>query len=284
MIDFRHAIPTELLRSPRVIVSAVSIAVLGFIGLTGLSELGSSLVTPGVDPERADRVAPEFARHEQMALIHRKRFDGRSLFTTPLKPPSRPKATPVARTEPPKPVTPPKPPGPPATYGGPRPTGVVADTLFLAGGRAVKVGESADGVTVVRILPPDEVRVKWSGGEYTVSLRERFDTSILSTPSLSGAGRSSPPGITPVAADPPPKNEPPAPTPETSAAPSAEGLQPSVPAELDPSAVAAMSRDDATNALEAINRALGGTITDPTLKERLERERQLIVDRMNKPD
>ena len=88
MIDLRHAIPTDLLRSPRVIASAVAVTVLAIVGVTAMTELGGSLLAPGVDPERADRVSPEFTRHEQMALIHRKRFEGRGLFTTPLKPPS----------------------------------------------------------------------------------------------------------------------------------------------------------------------------------------------------
>lgn len=308
MIDLRHAIPTDLLRSPRVIASAVAVTVLAVVGVTAMSDLGGSLLAPGVDPERADRVSPEFTRHEQMALIHRKRFEGRSLFTTPLKPPSRPKPAPVVRVEPPKPVAPPKPAGPPATYGGPRPTGVIADMLVLAGGRTVKVGESGDGITVVAILPPDEVRLKWSGGEYTVSLREKFDTSVLSSGSSSSIGRTNPPGITPVAADPnanaasapaaaPPS--PPAPgtgsapavpapsapeAPASGALPPSNEIAPAVPAALEPSAIEAMDREQASKALEEVSRALRGRSGDPAVKERLERERQLLIDRVNKLD
>jgi len=300
MIDLRHAIPTDLLRSPRVIASAVAVTVLAIVGVTALSDLSGSLLVPSVDPKRADRVSPEFTRHEQMALIHRKRFEGRSLFATPLKPPSRPKPAPVVRTEPPKAVAPPKPAGPPATYGGPRPTGVIADMLVLAGGRTVKVGESGDGVTVVAILPPDEVRLKWSGGEYTVSLREKFDTSVLSSGSSSSAGRTNPPGITPVAADP---NQAPATAPASapstpgaspaSAAPGAPAsgetpasadLAPAVPAALDAASIAAMDREQASKALEEVSRALRGRSGDPAAKERLERERQLLIDRVNKLD
>lgn len=296
MIDLRHAIPTDLLRSPRVIASAVAVTVLAIVGVTAMSDLGGSLLAPGVDPERADRVSPEFTRHEQMALIHRKRFEGRSLFTTPLKPPSRPKPTPVVRTEPPKPVAPPKPAGPPATYGGPRPTGVIADMLVLAGGRTVKVGESGDGITVVAIMPPDEVRLKWSGGEYTVSLREKFDTSVLSSGSSSSVGRTNPPGITPVAADPnaapvttpPPPASLPAPAapvaPASGEAPASGDLAPAVPAALDSSAIEAMDREQASKALEEVSRALRGRSGDPAVKERLERERQLLIDRVNKLD
>jgi hypothetical protein len=283
MIDLRHAIPTDLLRSPRVIASAVAVTVIAVVGVTALSDLGGSLLAPGVDPERADRVSPEFTRHEQMALIHRKRFEGRSLFTTPLKPPSRPKPAPVVRTEPPKPVVPSKPPGPPATYGGPRPTGVIADILVLAGGRTVKVGESGDGITVVAILPPDEVRLKWSGGEYTVSLREKFDTSVLSSASSGSIGRTNPPGITPVAADP---NMVPATAPggAPGGAPAAGELAPNVPAALDASVIEAMDREQASKALEEVSRALRGRSGDPAVKERLERERQLLIDRVNKLD
>ncbi len=299
MIDLRHAIPTDLLRSPRVIASAIAVTVLAIVGVTAMSELGGSLLAPGVDPERADRVSPEFARHEQMALIHRKRFEGRSLFSTPLKPPSRPKPAPVVRAEPPKQVVPPKPAGPPATYGGPRPTGVVADMLILTGGRTVKVGESGDGVTVVSIMPPDEVRLKWSGGEYTVSLREKFDTSVLSSGSSGLMGRTNPPGITPVAADPnanPASTPAPAPAPAPASAPvtpeapasgdpsASSDLSPAVPAALEAAAIEAMDRDQASKALEEISRALRGRSGDPAVKERLERERQLLIDRVNKLD
>jgi len=293
MIDLRHAIPTDLLRSPRVIASAVAVTVLAIVVVTGISDLGGSLLAPSVDPERADRVSPEFTRHEQMALIHRKRFEGRSLFTTPLKPPNRPKPAPVVQAEPPKPVTPPKPAGPPATYGGPRPTGVVADLLVLAGGRTVKVGESGDGVTVVAILPPDQVRLKWSGGEYTVLLREKFDTSVLSSGSSSSIGRTNPPGITPVAADPStnPATTPasvPAPvTPEAPASgalPASSDLPPAVPPALESSAIEAMDREQAAKALEEVSRALRGSTSDQAVRERLERERQLLIDRVNKHD
>ncbi|MBM4110660.1 MAG: hypothetical protein FJ254_04770 [Phycisphaerae bacterium] len=289
MIDLRHAIPTDLLRSPRVIASAVAVTVLAIVGVTAVSDLGGSLLAPGVDPERADRVSPEFTRHEQMALIHRKRFEGRSLFTTPLKPPSRPKPTPVARTEPPKPVTPPAPVGPPANYGGPRPTGVIADLLVLAGGRTVKVGESSDGVTVVAILPPDEVRLKWSGGEYTVSLREKFDTGVLSSGSSSSSGRTNPPGITPVAAEPkasPAIAPPSTPTlpPSAPALPPPTEPAPEIPSGLDASAIGAMDREQASKALEAVSRALRDHTGDAASKERLERERQLLIDRVNKVD
>lgn len=295
MIDLRHAIPTDLLRSPRVIASAVAVTVLAIVGVTAMSDLGGSLLAPGVDPERADRVSPEFTRHEQMALIHRKRFEGRSLFTTPLKPPSRPKPAPVVRTEPPKAVVPQKPAGPPATYQGPRPTGVIADMLVLAGGRTVKVGESGDGITVVAILPPDEVRLKWSGGEYTVSLREKFDTSVLSSGSSSSMGRTNPPGITPVAADPnaapatapvpsTPGSTPAQAVPAPGEAPASTDLAPAVPAALDASAIEAMDREQASKALEEVSRALRGRSGDPAVKERLERERQLLIDRVNKLD
>jgi hypothetical protein len=306
MIDLRHAIPTDVLRSPRVITSAVAVVVLAVVGVTALSELGGTLLAPGVDPERADRVSPEYSRHEQMALIHRKRFEGRSLFTTPLKPPSRPKPAPVVRAEPPKPVAPPKPPGPPANYGGPRPAGVIADMLVLPGGRTVKVGETGEGITVVAIMPPDEVRLKWSGGEYTVSLRDKFDTSVLSSGSMAQTGRSNPPGITPVAAEanpvaaPPPPSAPvaaPAAAPVEPAAPSApsgaapsgsqsneQDLAPAVPDALEPSAIEAMDREQASKALDAVSRALRGRSGDPAVKERLERERQLLIDRVNKLD
>ncbi len=286
VIDFRHVISSEQLRSPRVLVGLVCAVVIGAFAVTGVSDLAVTILAPGVDPAMADRVSPEFRRHEQMAAVHKARFDGRSLFTTPLKPPSRPKPVPVVQA-PTKVVTPPKPVGPPTRYEGPRPTGVMADLVFFVGGKSVKVGETGEGVTVVRIMPPDEVQLKHKGGEYTVPLRERFDDAVLTSGGGAGA-HSLPPGITstptptpgipmPLPVPLPPPEQPPVVVPES-------GLSPSLPPELDPTAVAAMDHEQAKRALDIVADTLSRSDVDTTVKERLERDRQLLVERLNKLD
>jgi hypothetical protein len=67
-------------------------------------------------------------------------------------------------------------------------------------------------------------------------------------------------------------------------APAAGELAPNVPAALDASVIEAMDREQASKALEEVSRALRGRSGDPAVKERLERERQLLIDRVNKLD
>jgi hypothetical protein len=127
---------------------------------------------------------------------------------------------------------------------------------------------------------------------------------VLSSGSMAQPGRSNPPGITPVAADPqsdattppapspsagpaaatPPPSAPSSEAPTTPAQPASQDLAPAVPDALEPSAIEAMDREQASKALESVSRALRGRSGDPAVKERLERERQLLIDRVNKLD
>lgn len=103
------------------------------------------------------------------------RFSGRSIFYVPKEPrrPTRPvpPAPPrvVTETAPPPPP-PPSPPSAPTKYAGPSIRGILGNEVFFDSGKRVKVGDSADGVGVLKINGPFSIRLGWKNGEYEVSL------------------------------------------------------------------------------------------------------------------
>jgi len=83
---------------------------------------------------------------------------------------------------PPKPPEVPKPAIPPR-YGGPALVGVAANAVYFADGKKIGLGQSEGGIEVVSISAPWSVRLRWSGGEFDVTLIERqpirFDQSTM---------------------------------------------------------------------------------------------------------
>lgn len=83
---------------------------------------------------------------------------------------------------PPKPPEEPKPPIPPK-YAGPAMAGVVANTVYFTDGKKIALGQAEGGVEVLAINAPWSVRLRWSGGEFDVTLVERqpirFDQSPM---------------------------------------------------------------------------------------------------------
>ena len=102
------------------------------------------------------------------------RFTGRSIFYIPKEPrrPSPPKPPPPPRVEEePAPTPPPQPPpSAPSKYAGPGIRGILGNEVFFESGKRVKVGDSADGVDVLRINNPFSLRLGWKRGEYEVNL------------------------------------------------------------------------------------------------------------------
>ena len=66
-----------------------------------------------------------------------------------------------------------KPPPPPSSYGGPSIVAMLSDVVWFSNGKKMKVGESADGLKVVALLPPWESRLEWKGVEFNVGFFER---------------------------------------------------------------------------------------------------------------
>lgn len=73
----------------------------------------------------------------------------------------------------------------PPKYLGTELVGMVGDTAIFRDGKLRKVGgEAVDGVAVLSIDPPWTARVRWSGGDYTVSLFERNNNVLVGGPDI----------------------------------------------------------------------------------------------------
>jgi hypothetical protein len=153
-----------------------------------------ALFSPGTDEAV---VNTEFARlmdlHEESQATYEARFNGRSVFFTPLQP--RRTAPPPPPTREPVPIEMPtvETPSIPASYTGPSIRALLGETVWFHGGLRLAVGEKADGVEVLSVDAPWSARVAYSGGEYDVSLFENL-TPFFRDPDAT-AGSSAPPGL-----------------------------------------------------------------------------------------
>jgi len=123
-----------------------------------------SVPSPNVEAE-SKRYAK--ASEEQLAAIR-----GRSLFFVPPPPPApvaeRPRPTP-----PPAPVRPIDPPKP-TIYTGPAIQAIVFDTVWLADGKKIRLGEAAkDDLALIRIDGPWGARIAYRGAEFDVPFFDR---------------------------------------------------------------------------------------------------------------
>lgn len=172
-------------------------------------------------------------RHAEAMESRVEQIKGRSMFFIPPPPP---------RPAPPRPAPPPvvdpgppPPPPPPSTYGGPSILGIASDRVWFNDGKPRTIGdEEVDGVRVLAVNPPWDVRVRWRNAEFTVSL---FDRDKVVYPAKPADTKP---------ADPKPADDPApgaSPTPEPPASPASESSGatngtpdlPKPPAPTDPS-------------------------------------------------
>ncbi len=107
-----------------------------------------------------------------------------------------------------RPTPGPSKPSVPSRYAGPTMIAMIDNTAWFADGRKVRIGDTNDasgGLTVIALEPPWNARVKWMGGEFTVSLFDR-DITRWSQPLSVWHGA-------PIVAAPPPAPKGPAPAP-----------------------------------------------------------------------
>lgn len=101
---------------------------------------------------------------------------------------------------PPRPPEPPKPAVPPR-YAGSSVVGVAANSVYFADGRRIPVGKAEGDVEVISINAPWSVKVRWSGGEYDVTLVDRepirFDQADWTKDTLFKAAPAAPGTVTP---------------------------------------------------------------------------------------
>ncbi|MEM7228107.1 MAG: hypothetical protein AAF432_04750 [Planctomycetota bacterium] len=156
------------------------------------AHIGDTMLSSTAALPSADDVTSSVQHaHERMMTTYQQRIDGRSLFFDP-HPLERVDDVASSTDERDdqqeleiiveEPVDTPLPlPGPPATYQGPTPQAIVADAVWFPETRAeiegyvndplrIRVGESHDGLEVVKIIDGQTVRLRHRGGEYDVPI------------------------------------------------------------------------------------------------------------------
>ena len=193
-------LPVGVRWTPATCVGAAATLVLAGYALWTASGLLGSIFTFGSSSDPSEGLSDSLKRHEQLAAVDAKRFNGRSAFFAPAAP-VRKAPKPVKPPEPPKPPPPPPPPSAPREYAGPKPIGAVGSLVFFADNSQIRVGEEKGGVKVLSSEAPWSVKLAHSGGEYDVPLwtkgKEEFfngDWSSLKSPvpgiEPAGSGKS----------------------------------------------------------------------------------------------
>ena len=181
-------LPVGVRWTPATGVGAAAVVVLAGYALWTTSGLLGSIFTFGSSSEPSEGLTDSLKRHEQLATVDAKRFNGRSAFFAPPAPVRKAPKT-VKPPEPPKPPPPPPTPSAPREYAGPKPIGAVGSLVFFADNNQIRVGEEKSGVKVLSSEAPWSVKLAHGGGEYDVPLwtkgKEEFlngDWSSLKAP------------------------------------------------------------------------------------------------------
>lgn len=175
--------PADLRWSGPLIASSLAIAIAAIALLLEVPGLASAVISPGESSREFDLATELAAKHDRQAEVNARRFEGRSPFIVPSRPPTRPVSRPKPEERPkePAPTRPKAPTGPPKTYQGPKPVGVAVNAVFFENGDVIYQGQERGGVTVLAVLGPNEVRLGHRGGEYQESFL-MGETGSLFTP------------------------------------------------------------------------------------------------------
>jgi hypothetical protein len=221
-----------------------------------------------------------------------KRFTGRSMFYIP-KEPRRPAAPPAPRRTEPNPVvavTPEPEPTIPTTYNGPGVTGVLGSEVFFDNGKRVATGNTAEGVKVLAVSGPFDVRLGWRGGEFDIYLFRSDMPDCFTTIPFADGTNSTLLQVETTArietASQPEQNLREeidrGPAGRDAFAGGAAAREVEVPDPLTDDDINALSRIDAVRARNKVQRAMRGDIDDQT-RERLESEDARLLDRIRAP-
>jgi len=283
---FGVPVPTTLVLSTCGIIIGSSFIIGGALGVI------KSTTEDSVLAEQAN-VISRILEDNQLLERSQERFVGRSIFYIPKEPrrPTRPAppTPPRVETEPPPPPPPPPPPSAPSKYAGPGIRGILGNEVFFDNGSRIKVGDSGDGVNVLKINGPFSVRLGWRSGEYEVSLFAEQVPDFFGTAPFEGARASDLLSLETSTTAPR--------TPSSSEVSQARALAEirenaqreernrantgptDIPEPLTQSDVDAMSRVEAIRAMSSIGRALRQEIPDDA-KERLESEREMLREQI----
>lgn len=276
-------IPATLALSACGIIIASSFVVGGLLGII------QSATEESVVADQAN-VIGQILEDNPIMERAQNRFSGRSIFYIPKEPrrPTPPPPPPPPRVErEPAPTPPPAPPpSAPAKYAGPGIRGILGNEVFFESGKRVKVGDSTDGVDVLRINSPFSIRLGWKRGEYEVSLFAEEIPDFFGKAPYEGSRASTLLSLETMTIPPQSQSER-----DAAQARELKEMQdrearsrqndngrnedPDVPAALAQADVDEMSRIDAIRAMSSIGRALRQEVDEKT-KKRLEEERTML--------
>ena len=276
-------IPTLALISLVALIMTASVMISAVFGVLGAS------MEDSVEADQAD-VVKRILASNRLLETSEDRFTGRSIFYIPKAPrlptPPPPPREPVVVQERPAPP-PPAPPRIPATYGGPDVTGILGMDVFFDNGKRIPEGAEADGIEVLEIETPFDVRIGWRGGTYTVSLFTEELPDYFSEAPFANGGASNLLTLEMAPADDGGSTvRPSRPRPgSTNSAPGAPrspgaGAIVQVPDPITEDALEKMDRLEAIKALTSINSAMRLPELDNETRERLTSERTRLQDRI----
>ena len=267
------------------IASAAALVITAFVVIGGLLGVLGASFESGVEADDAN-VVDKLLASNSLLVTSEDRFTGRSIFYIPKAPrlpaPPPPPPPPPVVTERPAPPPPP-PPSIPSTYGGPDVTGILGMDVFFDNGKRIPEGSESDGVEVIEIESPFNVRLGWRGGTFTVSLFSEELPEFFTEPPFANGGPSD--LLTLEVA---PANEAVTPRAPTRPRPGSSGAIPGpnsrttveVPEPLTQDALEKMDRMQAIQTLTQINSALRLPDLDSETQERLGEERLMIQERI----
>ena len=270
--------PADLRWSGPLIASGLAILIAMVAVLVELPGLTAAVFSPGESSREFDLAAELASKHDRQADVHARRFEGRSPFVVPSRPPTRPVARPKPqRTTTTPPPAPKAPTGPPSTYQGPKPVGVAVNAVFFENGDVIYQGQERGGVTVLSVLGPNTVRLGHRGGEY----EETFlmgETGSLFTPfsfppdaaSVLTGGPSSSRSGSEVASRAPVTSQPTGSTPAN------------LPQLYQTAELEKMSRSELIDAMRNIMRSLSRGEIDDATREQYVKQRELIQSLISK--
>ena len=165
--------------------SLLAAVICGWVVAAGLFPIAVTLMTSQNQSETNSAMNKAIEKHDSLAKVSADRFTGRSLFTMP-SPPPRPAPPPAAPVAAPPPPPPAPPPSAPSEYTGTKPTGMLGQMIFFGSELTIRVGEEKNGIKIIAVEPPTNVRIEHMGGIYSVAVWAPTDMSKLNT-----AGNSS---------------------------------------------------------------------------------------------
>lgn len=162
------------------LINAAAIAVAVWMFGSKLPALPSALFIEGLGNDETSAFLSEYVENHAVDLqTYQARIDGRSVFFLPPAPRDPIKIKPVQEEKlsgpPPAPPTPPR-------YTGPSIRFLVGNEVYFHDGLRIKLGEEKQGVRVLAVDAPWTVNVAHAGGEYELTVFERFHAGIIEEP------------------------------------------------------------------------------------------------------